>query len=349
MPLQDTPIVWDAILSFFSSFGITPHLYRSLSKGWRLKAKLAVRGTSNNPLIGLFQRGTHEVCSIPYCQVHHPSINRAVFILDEMIKKSKISIYDETAQRGLLRYFQLFVGRDTGLVQLGIVLNDFSLSPEVEKFCKQLDQPIWHSIWVNFQPEKNNRVLGFAWQKICGEEYLYQPLLDQIIPFHPGAFAQAHLELFESLIKTIQSWVPSNTRIVELFAGVGVIGMFLEPTCKRLLLIENNPFAELSFRARLKQSIKCEYRVQDAGQFQDFDSFDTLLVDPPRKGLGPTLLQKLSDANNLRLIYVSCGWESFQKDCQILISSGWFLEKAEGFLLFPGTNHVEILALFEKK
>ena len=95
-----------------------------------------------------------------------------------------------------------------------------------------------------------------------------------------------------------------------------------------------------------------------------------LLVDPPRKGLedevldelckpvnpkqplveSPTLLALSDESVNWtndvqRLIYVSCGFDALARDCDRLLSSsaGWMLESAAGYVLFPGSNHVETL------
>src|ERR1700753_1250661 len=44
---------------------------------WRTRAKLPIRGTASEPLIGLYQKGTHLVVPIPDCQMHHLAINKA--------------------------------------------------------------------------------------------------------------------------------------------------------------------------------------------------------------------------------------------------------------------------------
>lgn len=59
----------------------------------------------------------------------------------------------------------------------------------------------------------------------------------------------------------------------------------------------------------------------------------------------------LEDSESLpqTLIYISCGWESFKEDCKSLLSSKkWRLEKAHGFNFFPGTQSIEILAVFKR-
>ena len=71
-------------------------------------------------------------------------------------------------------------------------------------------------------------------------------------------------------------------------------------------------------------------------------------MDPPRKGLDEAIVKQLYTVNRSQLIYVSCGFESFQKDCEQLLSVGWKIQEASGYLLFPGTNHVETLVLLEK-
>lgn len=100
-----------------------------------------------------------------------------------------------------------------------------------------------------------------------------------------------------------------------------------------------------------------------------------LVVDPPRKGLedevlkelckpfnpnqpfveSPTLLAFSDEAMNWTndvqtLVYVSCGFDALARDSDRLLSSGggWTLESATGYILFPGSNHVETLCIFQR-
>jgi len=345
--LSEMPSLWEEALLFFRPFSIEPKLWKRNPLRWRLKAKLPVRKDASSPVIGLFKKGTHEAVSIPHCLVHHPSINEASARLLKGIQEENVSIYDEKRLLGHLRYAQMVVSRESQTVQLSLALHARDLPEDVRRLCRRLEKDLlFHSIWINFHPKASNRIFGEIWQHMAGASWLYQPFLGERVPFHPGAFSQANLEVFEDLVQTIQSWVFPGDRIVELFAGVGIIGASLLCLAKSVLLVENNPFAALSFQERLGK--KPEYLLQDASEFADFSTFDLVIVDPPRKGLGPKLLQNLSSAQKLRLIYVSCGWKSFQADANALMASGWRLQKAEGFYLFPGTNHIEIAALFEK-
>jgi tRNA/tmRNA/rRNA uracil-C5-methylase (TrmA/RlmC/RlmD family) len=61
------------------------------------------------------------------------------------------------------------------------------------------------------------------------------------------------------------------------------------------------------------------------------------------------LLEKILSSPAKELLYVSCHFLSFQRDAEILLQNGWKIQTAEGYLMFPGTDHVEIVAKFKKE
>jgi len=97
--------------------------------------------------------------------------------------------------------------------------------------------------------------------------------------------------------------------------------------------------------------------VKDESSFPQANEVEVLIVDPPRKGLNDFVLQSLIFENESRmfhktkvLIYVSCGFEAFQRDCDALLKSKkWVLDQVEGHILFPGSNAIETLAFFKSK
>jgi 23S rRNA (uracil1939-C5)-methyltransferase len=333
------PPIWEEVKNFFP---MPVDLETGLMRGWRVKAKLAIRGTTQNPQIGLYLAGSHCVSAIPSCRAHHPAINRAVSLLAEAIQKEKISIYDEA--KGLLRYAQFFVELKTGKVQLVLVTTnkDGSLHRLANRL---LQMESWHSIWFNVQPALSNQIFGQEWIHFSGDLYLQQEISGAPFLFHPAAFAQAHWTLFERLAWDVVDQVPSGAHLIELYAGIGVMGRLAASKCQSVQLVENNPFSHQSFRA-ISSSIS--YHLEDASEsLGRLRTADCVLVDPPRKGVDPTLLQALGKWDG-KLIYVSCDFKSFERDTEQLIEQGWKLVHGKGYLLFPGTNHVEIVASLEK-
>ena len=82
---------------------------------------------------------------------------------------------------------------------------------------------------------------------------------------------------------------------------------------------------------------------------------DTLIVDPPRKGLEEEVLAYLTAGKRdkiagdvRRIVYVSCGFDALKRDSVALAGAGWRVVHAEGFVLFPGSDHLETLCVFDR-
>ncbi|MBF8264032.1 MAG: rumA [Parachlamydiales bacterium] len=315
--------------------------------GWRMKAKLAVRGHVDNPVIGLFRPRSHDVMDGTDCSDHHPSINAAARLLrQEMIRLGTIP-YDEKKHAGQLRYAQFFVCRRTKRVQLTLV----ALQKEgAEHLADALWQAgsMWHSIWINVQPLATNRILGDVWHLRHGEPFLHQAIGKAEIAFHPGAFAQANLDLFDRILIQIEEWVNPGAHLLEVYSGAGAISLHLAQKIQRAVLVEDNPYSYESF---LQSAITPAIRFirADARQaVQYLDEATCVIVDPPRKGLEPALLEELKKAEGKDLIYISCSFDSFQNDAKQLLESGWIVEDVKLYELFPQTDHVEIASKWKK-
>lgn len=352
------PPIWQEIKAEFHL--LEPRLNLSLFHaeilGWRTRAKLAVRGSKKEPQIGLFKRGTHDVVDIPDCPLHHPLINQALQVLKETMIQHAMQPYDEKKKTGVLRYLQLTIERKTRKVQLVLVANLNNSDPSLKEFVKQLYiHPLWHSIWINYNQAANNVIFSSNWSLQQGEEYLWEELAHTSLCFHPACFSQVHLSLFEKMLFSIKHSISKDKNVVEFYAGVGAIGLSVASLCKTLLCLEVNPFAKACFKAsferlppHIQKRVSFEQGTSEAF-CQKAQEAEVLIVDPPRKGLDAALLQAITSSCTLeQLIYVSCGWLSFKRDVEVLKKAGWQIEKTEGYLLFPGTNHIEILAFLKK-
>ena len=343
-----SPSLFEDVKSFFQS-NVTLHSAEII--GWRTRSKLAVRGLVADPKIGLFKRGTHEVVSIPDCPLHHPAINKAYQAIREKIIELKLPLYREDPPSGILRYLQFVVERKSRRVQLTLTVNRQGKDPLIDRFVKQLyKEGMFLGIWVNYQPESTNVIFGEKWELIAGEPYLLETLNGFSFYLHPACFAQAHLSLFEQILKSIQTLISPQKRVVELYAGIGILGFNVAHLSQHVVCSEINPHAEECFHlSRLQMKPEIQKRISFVPgsaekNLQLLDQAEVLIVDPPRKGLDPSVLKKIQSVPHLeQVIYLSCGFESFKRDCTQLLECGWKVKKAEAYLLFPGTNHVETL------
>ena len=319
--------------------------------GSRWKAKLGIRKEGAEIKIGLFARGSHNIVDISSCPLHHSSINELILEIKKLLKMYSVSVYSDKTKRGELKYLQIFIQRDTGKGQIVFVVNQEILSKEFFSFLKELKKhPLIHSICININQEKGNAIFGKNWQQVFGPSFLKQKINELDFYFHPASFSQAHLILFEKLVQQIQKEISPKQKVVEFFAGIGAIGLNLLRDAD-IVMIENNPYSKISYDETIKHISNSNHRYLclDATKAIDLiDDSNVVIIDPPRKGMGDLMVEKLCQSNNKKLIYVSCNLKSFKKEAEILMQNGWNMEKIESYLFFPGTDRIELFGIFVK-
>jgi len=325
--------------------------------GHRLRARLMVRGRAASPKIGLFQAASHRIADIPRCHVHHPLINQAAAELRHALRASAAEPYADGPHRGLVRALQVVVERSSQTLQVVIVANDRdaeSAAALLETLRERLGARL-HSLWWNGNPEQTNAILGEHWRAWQGPEAVREHIGGADVFFPPGAFGQSHLDLFERIVAAVHAWVDPGMRVVELHAGCGAIGLGLAARGHEIAFNELQPAGlrglELGIAALPEPRRAHTARLAGpAGEQQGaLAAADLVIVDPPRKGLEPPLREQLRDRPPARLVYLSCDRDSLARDARELLDrSRLRLHRLTPYALFPFTEHVETLALFER-
>lgn len=335
----------------------TPTLHTAPAAGHRHRARLAVRGPSSAPQIGLFEAGSHRIVATPRCAIHHPRINEAALALGEAIRETGTTPYDDATHRGALRYVQLVVERRTGRVQ--VVLVGCGETPEI---LGELPQALaWRlgeglqGLFFNAQPARSNAILGERTVRLAGETAVHERIADVDVFFPPAAFGQSHLLLFERAVRRIGELVPPGARVSELYCGVGAIGLPLLARGARIRFNERGPGGleglALGLAARpAGDRARAEVHAGAAGEQRALlEGAEIVIVDPPRKGLDRPLLEGLVDAPPPRLVYLACDRNSLARDLARLRASGRLvLRGVEAFDFFPYSEHVETLVWLDR-
>src|SRR5258708_16792592 len=159
------------------------------TSGFRLRARLAIRGRVGSPKLGLFELGTHRVVHIPTCSVHHPLINRVAAVVRRALVDARVSSYSDKAHLGLARYLQVVVERSSQTAQVVIVANSTTPAPLTECFdlVRERLGPELHSLWFNANCEGSNTILGPDFQHGCGPDSVVEHFGGAAGPYPPGA------------------------------------------------------------------------------------------------------------------------------------------------------------------
>jgi tRNA/tmRNA/rRNA uracil-C5-methylase (TrmA/RlmC/RlmD family) len=322
---------------------------------FRTRARLAVRGRAGAPKLGLFQSDSHRIADIPRCRIHHPRVREAAAAFKSVLRASGLAPYIERSGRGLLRYVQIAVQRASGRVQLVAISNSASSEPVLPLAAAlraELGETL-ASLWWNGNETRGNAILGERWELLAGEPMLSESIAGTPVFFPPGAFAQSHLDLAERLVERARALVPDGVRTVEFYAGTGSIGLGLLARAAQVTFNELDPHGLAGLEAGLAaqpETLRARARVLPGAagdQITALDGADVAIVDPPRKGLDPALLDALCARPRGRLLYLSCGLSAFLREAARLRAAGWRLAQLEAWDLFPHTAHVETLARFE--
>jgi len=323
--------------------------------GFRVRARLAVRGRGNSPKIGIFQEGSHAIVDIPSCTIQHPRINRTARAIRDAIRRSGVAPYADRPHTGLLRYVQIVVERGSGRVQVVLVTNDHtpeSVLPLAELLVTGLGDGL-QGLWWNGNLERANTIFGEDWLLLAGQEAVEETIGGARVFFPPGAFGQSNLDLADRLVDDLHARVPDDAVVAELYCGVGAIGLGLVARSREVRFNEVSPqgLAGLEMGiAALPTGLREKAVVVGGGASSAVDLLDgasSIIVDPPRTGLDDAVVSRLRRDKGGRLLYVSCDLDSLVRDADRLAANGVFrLVRLTPYALFPHTDHVETLAEF---
>lgn len=325
--------------------------------GFRLRARLAIRGRVGSPKVGLFELGTHRVVHIPNCIVQHPLINHVAGTVRRALAETRVSSYSDQAQLGLARYLQVVVERGSQTAQVVLVANCADPEPLaecLELIHRRLGGDL-HSLWFNAQRESSNTILGPQFVHVCGPPSVVERFGGAAIHYPPGAFGQSNLDLAQRLIEHLRTQIPAGARLAEFYAGVGAIGLSVLERAAAVCMNEVNP-QSLEGLALGRASLEPEDAVRTSvvpgragASLEAALGADVVIADPPRKGLDPELLGHLRAHPPERFVYVSCGLASLLEDAGRLTATGSLrLAALTAFDLMPFTEHVETVAIFER-
>ena len=171
----------------------------------------------------------------------------------------------------------------------------------------------------------------------------------------PFSFFQTNSLGAEVLYSTAREFVgeTKDRTIFDLYSGTGTIAQILAPVAKEVIGVEIVSEAVENARRNAQRNgvENVEFLCADAGQAAQrlaARPVDVLVVDPPRKGLDETARDAILKMQPPRVVYVSCDPATLARDVAELCGTGYRLERAQAFDLFPRTNHVETVVLLSK-
>lgn len=185
-----------------------------------------------------------------------------------------------------------------------------------------------------------------------GDDFITERILDMDFDYGFDCFFQNNIELFEKAVIDIMKNAGNSKRIIDLYCGVGVIGILVSDLAEEVLLVESNSSScYYTEKNIIKNKIKNAKVFNIPGEKLDFDFIsdsDTLILDPPRAGLHIKLIKNIMKNLPQKIIYLSCNPITQGRDLNFLLEK-YKITYAAGFDFYPNTPHIENLVILEKK
>jgi 23S rRNA (uracil1939-C5)-methyltransferase len=315
--------------------------------GYRRRARLAVRDVTKKGrvLVGFRERAQPRVVDMLSCETMHPVVSRLLPALSELVGALSI--------RARLPQIEVTVADNATALVLRVLDPPGAGDMEVLR-----EFALRHALRIYLQSGGPDSVVPLDPLQ-ADEELCYSiPAYGLSLRFGPVDFIQVHPEVNLRMIdQAIELLQPVATdRVLDLYCGIGNFTLPLAKCAAEVTGIEAaRPAIERARRnamaAGLGNARFIEADLSGAGTEGAWtrESFDLVLLDPPRTGAAE-LLPALVGVGPRRIVYVSCHPGTLARDAGLLVSEhGYRLLAAGAMDMFPQTSHVESMALFVKK
>ncbi len=304
--------------------------------------------------IGYYKKGTHDVVDIEDCIVLHPFLNDMARAVRDVIKKSRVEIYNEDSGKGLLRHILGKIGFSTGEALLSFVINEREFQG-AKKIIGQINEKLVEKkeklvgITNNVNTRSTNVILGERNNSMWGRDFINETLGDLKFRLSASSFFQVNPVQTLKLYNTVKSFanLKGSEKVVDAFCGIGTISLWLAKNAKEIYGIEENPQAIENAKQNAQANninnafFRCGTVETILQQFADTAfKADVLILDPPRSGCSEKVISNILKMAPKKIVYVSCDPATFARDLKLL-SSKYIVNKIQPVDMFPHTSHIE--------
>ena len=335
---------------------VPPVLGMSDHSAYRNKTALPVGGTTADPQVGFFAPRSHAIIPIEHCANAMPPADDICRAVLSWMKRNHVAPYNEETHTGLVRHIVSRVNREhQALVTLAV--NGTSI-PKAEELWQTLQPLGVIGLVLNENRDKTNVILGRKFRTLFGESTLKDVLCGLTFDLSPAAFFQVNPMQTEVLYQTALNFAElrPDDRLCDVYCGAGTISLMMARHCKEVLGIEivpqaidnakenaaRNGITNASFRCGAAEEVLPA--LVDEGLRPD-----VIVIDPPRKGVEPAVIDAIAKAGPRTVVYVSCNVATQARDAALLCAQGYRLEKVQPVDMFCWTSGVESVARFTKE
>lgn len=305
-------------------------------------------------IMGYYARHSHHIMHCLSCQLSPMIVNEIIDDVYAFLSKRPELVYTPQNRDGI-RHIYLRIAKSTGDVMFCVVAGarHFDGDEVLYNSLKEKYTQI-KSIIVNVNAENTNVILGEHSFTIFGGNTISDTLRGLRFEIAPEAFYQINRDQTERLYEKAGEYaaLTGSETLLDLYCGTGTIGLSMAKNCKELIGVEIIPEAiENAKRNAARNGIEnarffCSDATSAAAELRaEGVRPEVIVVDPPRKGLTPELIDTIIEMSPDRVVYVSCDPATLARDLKQFSKNYYSIKEITSFDMFPRTAHIENVCL----
>ena len=347
-------------------------------EGYRHMVKLVVAKTEQgHTRLGTYARGSHEVVTIPGCNVLAPELRRAMKAVAHHIIDLDIFPYEPDnvmpgrdgeppLGRGVLRYVVMRQSRASKkiLVTLVVARRSKILPILGERLLEKVEGVEGVAVHVNtsdgnaifdYHEEEDGRdTIRLGVRHLAGSKMIEDEIDGVRLRIGAGDFFQTNPAIATKMAQQISTWLEPfrSSPLLDLYSGVG--GFTLALGRHHGWTMGVDVVAGGIERARENARINKVTAEFAAGRVIDWlpdlarrtkGQAPVVVVDPARRGLEPGMVEGILTLDPIRVVYISCNPRTLARDLVGFLEEGWSVEHNVAFDMFPQTVHAEVVVV----
>jgi 23S rRNA (uracil1939-C5)-methyltransferase len=289
--------------------------------------------------LAFFRRGTHGKIPVEGTSLADPKINEAAHAIRDILRNRDIQAFN-------LKTLLIRSNRN-GDVAAQLYAKDEMFDAFTEDELRDMNVSGFELIFSN--PKSPASVITKRLQA-WGETTLTDTILDVPFTYAVEGFFQINLPVYEQALRDMKEWVTDGKPAVDLYSGVGTIGLTIGG--EHVTMVEINEHAvremERNITALQREQAAKAILAPSETALEHITGDATIIVDPPRAGLHEDVIKKLLETAPDRIIYLSCNPVTQARDVAMLAET-YGVRAHRGYNFFPRTPHIEHLVILDKK
>jgi 23S rRNA (uracil1939-C5)-methyltransferase len=319
--------------------------------------------------VGLLASGSHELADYEGEKIEYEIFSLLREALEKCFERAPTNLFEGLVLRASRRTNELlaeFVSGSTAPHEIVIrdcasFLKDAGIGASFEEVCGKAGYKL-NGILLRISPDKaSRRTRGGTRVTLSGTDSYDEIFCGRRMRVKAGSFFQVNTEQAEKLAELASEGCFDAKVIYDLYCGCGTLGIGIKKPGQKIFGIETVPEAVES--AKINRSLafpedgadECSYICKDVLK-ADIKSLirsgkleepDVIIVDPPRKGMDPGVINRIMEIAPRTVVYVSCDPATLARDLKLFAQS-YRIGKVTPVDLFPHTPHVETACLLSK-